>query len=133
MWRSGGAVVAGFVGWWIAALFGGLVLRGLWPAYAAAEANMSFTLAIQLARLALGAASTIVAGIIAGRIATVGGQSPIWLGVLLLVFFLPVHYQLWDSFPIWYHLAFLLSLVPLTMAGAKLVTKAALGRDQHDR
>jgi len=38
-------------------------------------------------------------------------------GVLLLVAFIPQHVMLWDKFPVWYHLTFLLSLVPLTYLG----------------
>lgn len=50
-------------------------------------------------------------------------QSPIALlipGVLLLLAFIPQHIMLWDKFPLWYHLTFLLSLVPLTYAGARI-------------
>jgi uncharacterized protein (DUF983 family) len=31
--------------------------------------------------------------------------------------FIPQHIALWHTFPIWYHLTFLLSLVPLTYLG----------------
>jgi hypothetical protein len=41
-------------------------------------------------------------------------------GVLLLVAFIPVHIRLWENFPVWYHLTFLLSLVPLTYFGATM-------------
>ena len=42
-------------------------------------------------------------------------------GVLLLVAFIPQHVMLWDKFPLWYHLTFLLSLVPLTYLGSRIV------------
>jgi len=32
---------------------------------------------------------------------------------VLLIMFLPIHYTIWDKFPIWYHLYFLSSLVVL--------------------
>jgi hypothetical protein len=38
-------------------------------------------------------------------------------GLILLVAFIPQHIALWNSFPVWYHLTFLLSLVPLTYLG----------------
>ena len=38
-------------------------------------------------------------------------------GLLLLVAFIPQHISLWNTFPVWYHLTFLLSLVPLTYLG----------------
>jgi len=40
--------------------------------------------------------------------------------VVLLLAFIPQHAMLWDKFPIWYHLTFLLSLVPLTYAGGRI-------------
>ena len=42
-------------------------------------------------------------------------------GVLLLIGFIPVHISLWDRFPVWYHLTFLLSLVPLTYLGGTII------------
>jgi hypothetical protein len=36
----------------------------------------------------------------------------------LLALFIPNHYLLWDKFPVWYHLTFLVSLLPLTLLGA---------------
>ena len=41
-------------------------------------------------------------------------------GALLLVAFIPQHIMLWDRFPVWYHMTFLLSLVPLTYAGGRI-------------
>jgi hypothetical protein len=45
------------------------------------------------------------------------------LGILLTVLFIPIHYNLWDKFPLWYHAAFLVSLLPLTMLGAFLFVR----------
>jgi hypothetical protein len=41
-------------------------------------------------------------------------------GAILLVAFVPVHLGLWDKFPVWYHLTFLLSLVPLIYLGGRI-------------
>jgi hypothetical protein len=38
-------------------------------------------------------------------------------GLILLIAFIPQHVAMWNTFPIWYHLAFLLSLLPLTYLG----------------
>jgi hypothetical protein len=35
-----------------------------------------------------------------------------WLGILMLLIFVPIDYGLWDKFPVWYHLTFLLTLAP---------------------
>ena len=39
---------------------------------------------------------------------------------MLLAGFIPQHITLWEKFPVWYHLTFLLSLIPLTLLGGKL-------------
>jgi len=77
------------------------------------------------ARLAIGAVATVAAGAVSARIArsSIAGLAP---GLLLLLFFIPVHVSLWEKFPVWYHLTFLLSLVPLTYAGSRLVDRPAL-------
>ena len=46
-------------------------------------------------------------------------------GILLLVAFIPQHIMLWEKFPIWYHLTFLLSLVPLTYLGGWAISREA--------
>ena len=40
-------------------------------------------------------------------------------GLILLAVFIPQHIALWNNFPVWYHLTFLLSLVPLTYLGGR--------------
>jgi len=45
---------------------------------------------------------------------------PAITGVLLFLWMLPVHITNWDKFPVWYRVAFLGTLVPLFLAGAKL-------------
>jgi hypothetical protein len=41
-------------------------------------------------------------------------------GLILLVMFIPQHIMLWNKFPVWYHLTFLLSLVPLAYLGGAI-------------
>jgi hypothetical protein len=45
-------------------------------------------------------------------------------GALLLLAFIPQHISLWDKFPVWYHLTFLTSLVPLAVVGGRWTTSA---------
>ena len=45
------------------------------------------------------------------------GWTAVVTGALLLLIFIPEHISLWDKFPIWYHLTFLTSLVPLAVVG----------------
>ena len=118
MMRKVASVFVGIVVWFCIATAFNSALRIAWPDYAAAEKTMAFTLGMQVARLLLGAFASICAGFAAEVVAR-GSATPVRaLAVLLLLLFIPVHYGLWDKFPIWYHFVFLASLVPVTLLGA---------------
>jgi hypothetical protein len=117
------AVVGGFVAWWVAATVANFAVRALIPGYSDVERAMTFTLDMQVARLVSGALASFVAGWVTARIAR-GNRRAVWaLVIALLALFIPVHYQLWDRFPPWYHLVFLASLVVATLAGGALVRR----------
>ena len=113
-------MIVGLVVWFVVATAGNLSLRLAWPAYAAAEPAMQFTPGMLAARLLLGALSTVAAGLVAARIATAPRRAALLLGVLLVLLSIPVHSDLWDKFPLWYHAVFLVTLLPLVLAGAAL-------------
>jgi hypothetical protein len=113
------AVVLGLVAFVLAASICGVVLRLAWPDYASAEPVFGFTLAMQLVRLAIGAAATLTAGVVTGAIAKRRRAAVLATGIVLVVIFVPIHVTVWDRFPIWYHLWFLGSLVPLTLLGGR--------------
>lgn len=113
-------IVAGFLAWMAIGAGAFFVMRAAWPDYARAEPGMMFTLAMQLARLTVGVACSVGAGWLAALVAK-GDSKAAWaLGVLLLLMFIPIHYGLWDRFPVWYHLAFLLTLAPIVGGSARL-------------
>jgi hypothetical protein len=113
-------VVAGLAAWVAIVTVAGLIMRSSWPAYARVATAMTFSLPMLFARLSIGALATLAAGWIT---ATVNPRSmPVRLmpGIILLVAFIPQHIMLWNTFPVWYHLTFLLSLIPLTYLGGSL-------------
>jgi hypothetical protein len=120
MWRLVGGVVAGIVAWWIIGAAGFASLRALWPTYAAGEPTFNFTLAMQLARLAVSVACGICGGITTALVVGRRSWAPWIAGAIQLLIFVPIHISLWSSFPIWYHLFFLLTLAPLIALGASL-------------
>jgi hypothetical protein len=117
-------IVAGLVAWTIVATIGNLMFRVAWPGYAEAEVSMMFTLAMMVARLLLGTLSSLCAGFVVAWITKRNGTGAKVLGIVVTAMFFPVHYLLWDKFPIWYHVIFLASLFPLTLLGAKLAQRA---------
>ena len=60
-----------------------------------------------------------------GLIAPSRKWAPWLVGLIILAMFLPVHVKLWDKFPLWYHLAFLVPLAPLVALGASLTRNGA--------
>jgi hypothetical protein len=107
------SVVAGFIAWGIVVSVIDITMRHFWPDYAANFKALTFTLPMMLARLAESTVALIVAAIVTARIAPLSRTAPWALGIVMLLFFIPVHYGLWDKFPIWYHAYFLGSLVAI--------------------
>jgi hypothetical protein len=110
-------VIAGLVVFVAVATVAGLIMRLSWPAYARVAAAMTFTLPMLIARLSIGAVATLAAGLVTALIARRSVRAALTTGLLLLLVFIPEHILLWAKFPVWYHLTFLVSLVPLTYLG----------------
>ena len=109
-------VVAGLAAWLVVAAVAGFIMREAWPAYVSVAEAMTFTLPMKIARLSIGAFATVTMGFVTASI-TQSAFARLIPGFILLIVFIPEHVTLWDKFPLWYHLTFLLSLVPLTYVG----------------
>jgi hypothetical protein len=125
------AVASGLVVWVAVGTVGGIIMRSLWPGYASVVGAMTFTLPMLLARLSIGALATLAAGLVASVIAPRPKFVRLMPGLILLAAFIPRHIMLWSKFPIWYHLTFLLSLVPLTYVGGTLSSQLQRNRTSH--
>ena len=123
MARSILAFIVGLVVWVLVASVLNRGLRLALGGYAAAEPQMAFTHGMMAARLALGAAASLAAGAVTKVVAPSNARVVWVLGVFLLAAFIPVHVRLWTKFPVWYHLVFLGTLVPLVVLGATFVRK----------
>ena len=113
-------VVAGLAMWVAIAGVAGVTMRGAWPEYASVADAMTFTLPMMFARLTIGALATVGAGWVAAVIARRSRLASMTAGLLLVVVFVPQHLMLWEKFPVWYHLTFLVSLVPLAYLGGQI-------------
>jgi hypothetical protein len=114
------AFLVGLASWVVVASVLNRGLRVGLAGYALAEPAMTFTLGMKIARLTLGALSSLAAGAAAGLIAPARTSLPWVLGAVILAAFLPAHIHIWEKFPVWYHLVFLGTLVPLVVLGAAL-------------
>ena len=124
MVRNIAGVAGGLAVWMLVATLGNLALRFLWPGYADVEKEMTFTLAMLVGRLALGALSSLCAGATVAWITKRDARVVAIFAAVLFALFVPVHYNLWGKFPLWYHIVFLASLVVMPLLGAALYRRA---------
>ncbi|HET8750232.1 MAG TPA: hypothetical protein VFM42_05765 [Sphingomicrobium sp.] len=127
MWRTVGSIVAGLVAWVVVVTLLNFGLRAAIPDYHAAEATLQFTLAMKIGRLVEAAVTSVVAGAVVSWIAPSKKWAPWVVGLIMLALFLPEHIRLWNSFPIWYHLTFLVTLTPLVALGGWLARNRGSG------
>ena len=125
MWRTVAAIVAGLVAWAVVVTILNFGLRAAIPGYHAAEATLQFTMAMKIGRLTEAALTSLAAGAVVALIAPAKKWAPWLVGLIVLAMFLPAHVKLWHSFPVWYHLSFLVPLVPLVALGAALARGGA--------
>lgn len=129
------AVVAGFVAWFGVATLGNFIVRWLVPGYTEVEQSMDFSLGMLVARLLLGAVTSVAAGALCAAISRRSPLAVYIFALLILALFVPVHASLWHKFPIWYHVIFLGTLVPLVLLGARLsgLRGAGAAEDETNR
>lgn len=120
-------VAAGVIAWLVLVTVMDRAMRYMWPDYAANFTAMTFTVQMMFARLAESTVALIIASMIAAGVAPTSRAVSWAFGILMLAFFIPVHYTLWHKFPIWYHAYFLLSLVavPVLVASAMRAKSSA--------
>ena len=120
MKRSILACLAGLLTWAVVVTLINRVLRLSLPYYIAAEKTLQFTLVMKWARLMMAIVTSVVAGAVTGWISRSSRWAPLIVGSVVLAIFVPVHIAIWSKFPVWYHLTFLLTIIPAVLVGALL-------------
>jgi hypothetical protein len=113
-------VIIGFILWsvlWLSLNQLLLVLGIMSPAVTEPLTNATPLLVLLVGSVLI----SLISGYVAARIAGLAWALPaVALGVLLLATGVFVQLKLWYLIPLWYHLAFLLLLIPMTLLGARL-------------
>lgn len=124
-------VVAGFVAWSILWVGSDQVMislsRGWYGSHQFAMENAIFNgtpfvadSTIMLIRLVSSIIFSLMSGYLAVVVSNEQTKTTLALGILLLVFGLFVQISYWNYMPVWFHILFLLLLVPMTILGGKL-------------
>jgi hypothetical protein len=120
MKRSILACLVGLLTWLVVVTVINRVLRLSLPNYTAAEHTLQFTLGMKWARLLMAIVTSLVAGAVTRWISPSSRWAPLIVGSVVLAMFGPWHIANWSKFPTWYHLTFLLTIIPAVLVGALL-------------
>ena len=126
-------LVAGLVlGWatsWVILNGGFALLRSSWPEYAQAEPEKAYRLAMLFVRLLIFSSMIVATSSVAALVA--GDERVAWVaGGLILAVSIPPHLYpgyVWDDYPAWYHITYLLSILPLALLGGRAVRRILPG------
>lgn len=64
--------------------------------------------------------TSVISGFVTAIIAGENSKSTLVLGILLVLFGIFIQSMHWNYMPLWYHIPFLLLLIPMTIMGGKL-------------
>ena len=127
MWRSIGAVVAGYAAWTVIWLAANVTITNAWGG-SFDERGGTSDAGVLLLILAI----SVLASLVSGRVAAVAAsRSPLGhalvLGILLLATGVGVQASAWDLLPVWFHLPFLALIVPANLLAAMRWTRRPAG------
>jgi hypothetical protein len=120
------AVGAGAVLWAALWVGGAMLLAAVWPAHVAADRSVNDPTAL-LAYIAYSVVLSIVAGYMTAKVAAApaASRAVAILAALQLFLGIMIEVSAWSLTPAWYHITFLLLLVPATLYGGRLGSTTA--------
>ncbi len=115
------AVVVGFVLWTALWLVTGMIITKVAPEAAPVEGQRVDSTGILLIYVVLSVIISIVSGFVAVKVAPSAASKTGWiLAVVLFAVGLAVEIGGWDTTAAWYHLVFLILLIPSVIVGVRL-------------
>ena len=126
-------VIVGFIAWSILWVGGDEAMAKLSPGWYGAQSlslekamtnnnpsDANISAAFLVFNLIRSILTSLLSGYLAAFVANENRRTTMILGVLLLLVGVAVQAMVWNLLPIWYHLAFLFLLIPVTIAGGYL-------------
>ena len=107
-------ILVGLVAYMIIGSLGLSLLSIIWADHAISSKDKSFTFAMLLSRLLIAIFASIVAGIGATKISNDNGKSAWFVGAIIFCIAAYIHFfMVWSDYPVWYHFAYLLPIIPI--------------------
>jgi hypothetical protein len=108
-------ILSGFIVYAMIGSFGLFLLLKCWPAYRIAARDKSYSSAMLLSRLSIGILAAVLAGIVAKKMANDKGKAAWFVGLTIFCIAAYIHFfRVWADYPVWYHFAYLLPIIPIT-------------------
>ncbi len=120
MLRIISGVVVGFIVWTIIRLRGNDLAITIEPGMAPNADFSNVPTSFVIILLVLSLISSLAAGFVAVLISREHFKTTLILGGLLLLVGIFFQAMAWSILPLWYHLLFLISLIPMTILGGRL-------------
>ena len=71
--------------------------------------------------LALSVVCSLAGGIVAAKVGAARARGAVWSNaIVLLLTGIPIQAGIWNQMPAWYHISFLVLLIPMTLVGGKV-------------
>ncbi|HLL99789.1 MAG TPA: hypothetical protein VK400_01935 [Pyrinomonadaceae bacterium] len=130
MLRIISGVITGFIVWSILWVGLGEILSLILPewygktaadfrAAVAAQTPYALSFGVLIWLLVQSVICSLISGYVAALVARENAKSTLLLGILLLLFGIFVQSMHWNHMPLWYHVPFLLLLIPSAILGGK--------------
>jgi len=113
-------VIIGFIVWTSIRLGGNDIVIKIAPSIAPNADFSSVPTSFVIILFVLGLISSLTAGFIAVLISREQSKTTLILGGLLLLVGIFFQAMAWNILPLWYHLLFLISLIPMTILGGRI-------------
>jgi len=121
MGRNIVSVVVGFVLWTALWLSSGMVVTKVMPEAAPVEGQRVESVGALLVFIVLSVVFSVLSGFVAVKIAPAAARKAGWiLAVVLFAVGAAVEIAGWATTPAWYHIVFLVLLIPSVVVGARL-------------
>lgn len=123
-------VIVGFIVWSIVWVGSEPTLGKFWPEYASHSIDVEKALTngtavetnsvIAIANLIRSFLTSMIAGYLAALVAGEFKRSTMILGIILVAVGIAVEFMFWNVAPAWYHILFVLFLLPMTILGGRM-------------
>lgn len=127
------SIFAGLVGYATVGSLGLYLLKMCWTDYAMSSIDKSYTLEMLLSRLFVALIAAISASILTTKTSKQQGNSIGYIAIIIFSIATYIHlFRVWTDYPIWYHLTYLLPIIPIILLTNYYLTKKDITRNKYD-